>query len=459
MANISQALLDDIAAVVGPNGIIEDETRGPGQIVRPASTEQVSKVLKLCNDAGQEIVTFGGNTTMVRGTHRERGELGLSMERMNAIEEVDMASRTMTVEAGAILQTVQERAAEHGFLYPLDLGGRGSATIGGNISTNAGGNRVIRYGMTRDQVLAMEAVLADGTILPMQGKAIKNNTGYDLKHLFISGEGTLGIVTKAILRMRPAPVSENCGWVSVPSFAALTKFLSFMDAQAAGTLSSFEVMWAEYYEFITGDTTPHNPPVAYGAPFTVLLETQGASFERDQARFEDMLGEALEKELITDAVIAKNEAERKAMWEIRDDVNQMVAVWPLWSFDISVGIADMESYIKDLKDELTKRWPEHNLFTFGHLGDGNLHVIVAVGDGSEEAHHTVEGLVYGGVRALNGSISAEHGIGHDKRAYLSYTRSPEEISLMRQMKHLFDPKGILNPGKVFMDDNEPKPEA
>lgn len=451
MTGISAELLKDIEAVVGPNGIIEDEVRGPGPIVRPASTEEVSKVLKLCNDAGQSVVTFGGNTTMVRGTLRVLGEIGLSMERMNAIEEVDVASRTMTVEAGAILQVVQEKAVEHGFLYPLDLGGRGSATIGGNISTNAGGNRVIRYGMTRDQVLAVEAVLADGTILPMQGKAIKNNTGYDLKHIFISGEGTLGVVTKAILRMRPLPTSENCAWVSVPSFKALTEFLGFMDAAAAGTLSSFEVLWAEYYEFITGEKTPHKPPVAYGAPFTVLLETQGASLDRDAARFEEILGEAFEKELISDAVIAKNDAERAAMWEIRDDVFQMAHVAPLWSFDISVGIADMDDYIKDLKAKLTARWPGHNLFTFGHLGDGNLHVIVAVGDGSEETHHIVEELVYGGVRDLRGSISAEHGIGFDKKAYLSFTRAPEEIALMKQMKQLFDPKGILNPGKVFMD--------
>ncbi len=457
MTSVSADLLKAIEAVVGPNGILEDEARGPGPIVRPASTQEVSKVLKLCNEAGQGVVPMGGNTTMVQGTRRVRGEIALSLERMNAIEDVDVASRTMTVGAGAILQVVQEKAVEHGFLYPLDLGGRGSATIGGNISTNAGGNRVIRYGMTRDQVLAVEAVLADGTIIPMQGKAIKNNTGYDLKHLFISGEGTLGIVTRAILRLRPLPTSENCAWVSVPSFAALTDFLGYMDAAAAGTLSSFEAMWAEYYEFITGDKTPHRPPVAYGAPFTVLLETLGSDPERDQLRFEEILGEALEKELISDAVIAKNEAERKALWEIRDDVFQMGHVAPLWAFDISVGIADMDDYIKALKGKLTARWPDHNLFTFGHLGDGNLHVIVSVGDGSEETHHVVEELVYGGVRDLKGSVSAEHGIGLEKRGYLSYTRAPEEIALMKQMKQLFDPKGILNPGKLFMDE-ETAPE-
>lgn len=459
MGEISPHLLKDIEAIVGPGNVLEDEARGPGPIVRPGSTDEVSKVLKLCNDAKQYVVPMGGNTTMVQGTHRMKGEIALSLERMNRIEEIDKASRTMTVEAGAILQTVQEKAEDNGFLYPLDLGGRGSATIGGNISTNAGGNRVFRYGMTRDQVLAVEAVLADGTIIPMQGKAIKNNTGYDLKHLFISGEGTLGIVTRAILRMRPLPKSENCAWVACSSFDAVTEFLTFMDSKAAGTLSSFEVMWKDYYEFITGDLTPHNPPVGHGTPFTVLLETLGANQERDQAQFEEILGEAFEAELIADAVIAKNEAERRALWEIRDDVFQMVHIAPLWSFDIAVAISDMDDYIKTLRGKLSSKWPEHHLFVFGHLADGNLHVIVSVGDGSEEAHHIVEDMVYSGVRDLRGSVSAEHGIGLEKKAYLSWTRSPVEIALMRQMKQLFDPNGILNPGKLFIEDGDERPEA
>lgn len=397
------------------------------------------------------MVPIGGNTTMVQGTHRERGEIGISLERLNQIEEIDLATKTMTVGAGTILQTVQETAEENDLLFPLDLGGRGSATIGGNISTNAGGNRVIRYGMTRDMVLAVEAVLPDGTILPMQGKALKNNTGYDLKHLFIGGEGTLGIVTKATLRLRPLPTSNNCAYVAVPSFNALTSFLSFMESESAGTLSSFEAIWQDYYEFITGDLTPHRPPVPHGSPFYVLVENLGVDQEKDQARFEEILGEAFEKELITDAVIAKSEAERTAMWEIRDDVFQMVHIAPLWAFDISVAIGDMESYTSDLKAKLSARWPEHHLMIFGHLGDGNLHVIVAVGDDAVDTHHAVEELVYAGVRDLGGSVSAEHGIGLEKRDYLNWTRSEEEIALMLQIKSIFDPNGILNPGKVFKD--------
>jgi FAD/FMN-containing dehydrogenase len=450
----SADLLEKLAAIVGPKGIIEDEMRGPGAIVRPASTQEVSAVLKACNDAGQAIVPMGGNTTMVQGTARLHGEIALSLERMNKIIEVDLKSRTMIVEAGAILQTVQERAEEEGLLFPLDLGARGSATIGGNISTNAGGNRVIRYGMTRELVLALETVLADGTVLPSQGKALKNNTGYDLKHLFIGGEGTLGVVTRATLRLYPQVTSDNCAWVAVPTFDALTKFLAHMESASAGTLSSFEVLWQDYYEFQTGDLTPHGAPLAHGQDFYVLLENLGADQARDSARFEEILGQALEQEIIVDAVIAKSEAERDAMWEIRDDVFQLVHIAPLWAFDVSLAIGDMDTYTNDLKAALMKRWPEHRLMIFGHLGDGNLHVIVSVGDDSEEAHHAVEEVVYAGVRTLNGSVSAEHGIGLEKRDYLNWTRSDEEIALMKQIKALFDPKGILNPGKVFKDGTE-----
>ena len=442
-------LLSAIEDIVGPNGVIEDSARGPGPIVRPTSTREVSEVLALCNEAGQSVVAIGGNTTMVKGTERVQGEIALSLERMNQIEEVDSASRTITVQAGAILQSVQEAAAEHGFLYPLDIGARGSATIGGNISTNAGGNRVIRYGMTRDQVLAVEAVLADGTIVPMQGKALKNNTGYDLKHLFISGEGTLGIVTRATLRLRTLPISECCAWVSVPSFQALTQLLSFVESACEGTLSSFEAMWANYYEFITGELTPHTPPVPHGQPFTVLIEIQGMRPEQNQARFEEILSEALDNALIVDAVIAKSEAERQKLWHIRDDVNQVLQLAPVWAFDVSLAIGEMENYIKEVSAGLTQLWPEHHLHTYGHLGDGNLHLHTAVGDDAPETLHAIEEIVYKGIRARNGSVSAEHGIGLHKTEWLPYTRSDTEIELMQRMKQLFDPKGILNPGKIF----------
>ncbi len=452
MAPKATQLLQSIEAIVGENGIFEDDARGVGAIIRPASSDQVSEVLKLCNDAGQSIVPIGGNSTMVQGTHRGRGELALSLERMSVIEEIDSESRTMTVQAGAKLQDVQEAAEKNGFFYPLDIGARGSATVGGNIATNAGGNRVIRYGMTREQIVALEVVLADGTIIPMQGKALKNNTGYDLKHLFISSEGTLGIVTRAILRLRTLPTSQCCGWVSVPSFEALTKLLTFVEGSSQGMLSSFEVLWAEYYEFITGPSCPHSPPIPYGDPYTVLIETQGMDQKENTSSFEVMLSEAFSEGLISDAVIAKNMAERDRLWAIRDDVNQAIQVAPIWAFDVSLAINDMEAYVDEVKTALNERWPKNSLFTYGHLGDGNLHLLPAVGDGSNETRIAIERIIYEGIRKRNGSISAEHGIGHHKTAWLSYTRTPVEIALMKRIKQTLDPGDILNPGKIFGED-------
>ncbi len=452
MALKATQLLESIKAIVGGNGIFEDDARGVGPIIRPESSDQVSKILSLCNDTGQSIVPIGGNSTMVQGTHRGQGELALSLERMSMIEEIDTESRTMTVQAGAKLQDVQEAAAKSGFFYPLDIGARGSATVGGNIATNAGGNRVIRYGMTREQIVALEAVLADGTIIPMQGKALKNNTGYDLKHLFISSEGTLGIVTKAVLRLRTLPVSQCCGWVSVPDFESLTKLLTFVEGSSEGMLSSFEVLWAEYYEFITGPTCPHSPPLPYGDPYTVLIETQGMHQKENTTSFEVMLSEAFSKGLISDAVIAKNVAERDKLWAIRDDVNQAIQLAPIWAFDVSLAINEMEDYVNDVKNALNERWSKNSLFTYGHLGDGNLHLLPSVGDGSDETKFAIEKIIYEGIRKRNGSISAEHGIGHHKTAWLSYTRTSVEIALMKKIKQTFDPQNILNPGKIFGED-------
>jgi FAD/FMN-containing dehydrogenase len=437
-------------------GVIEDPARGPGPIARPRSTEDVSAIMKLCTEFKCPVVTIGGNTGLVMGTKRDGSELALSMELMSEIEEVDENSRTMTVQAGAILQRVQETAEKHGFLYPLDLGGRGSATIGGNISTNAGGNRVIRYGMTRDQIIALEMVLADGTVIPMQGKSIKNNTGYDLKHLAIGGEGTIGVVTRAILRMRTFPISQNCAWVGVEDWACLTKLLHFMDTESSGTLSSFEVMWKSYYEAMTGDTTPYAPPVPHEYPFYVLIEFQGGNQERDQARFEEIMIEAYEKGLVADAAIAQSEGERKTMWDIRDDVSQLFEngfidnkQLSFYSSDVSLAISDMDEFVKEISEELPGADTGSHLFVFGHLGDGNLHVNPC-GQGPDVPSPKELGeIIYRAVRKRGGSISAEHGIGLKRKEYLNWTRSDTEIELMRQVKRVFDPDNLMNPGKIF----------
>jgi FAD/FMN-containing dehydrogenase len=420
----------------------------PLALVKPASTVEVSTILRLCHAAGQAVVPWGGKTGLVDGAVAE-GAVALSLERMNRIEEIDPVAATMTVEAGCILQTVCEAAEAKGMLFPLDLGARGSATIGGNISTNAGGNRVIRYGMMRDLVLGLEAVLADGTVLSSLNHLIKNNAGYDLKQLFIGSEGTLGIVTRAVLRLRPRPASQDTAFVALDSFDHLPQFLRHMDSALGGSLSAFEVMWDDFYRLVTTAPAKGRPPIPYGHPYYVLVESLGAHQEEDSQRFERALEAALEMGHLADAVIAKSQLERNQMWGLRDDVIQLARNFPIFGFDVSLKIADMEAYVAEVRQGLAARWPKSTLIVFGHLGDGNLHVIAGVGDNSDDARHGVEAIVYGALRPRGGSVSAEHGIGLEKRPYLDWSRAPEEVALMRRLKQALDPDNILNPGKVL----------
>jgi FAD/FMN-containing dehydrogenase len=420
----------------------------PLALVKPGSTAEVSAVVRLCHAAGQPVVPWGGKTGLVDGAVAD-GAVALARERMNRIEEIDPVAATMTVEAGCILQNVCEAAEAKGLLFPLDLGARGSATIGGNIATNAGGNRVIRYGMMRDLVLGLEAVLADGTVLSSLNSLIKNNAGYDVKQLFIGSEGTLGIVTRAVLRLRPRPASQDTAFVAVDSFDALPRFLRHIESALGGTLSAFEVMWDDFYRLVTTAPAKGRPPIPYGHPYYVLVESLGAEQAEDSARFERALAAALETGDLVDAVIAKSQVERNQMWGLRDDVIQLARNFPIFGFDVSLRIADMESYVAEIRQSLTARWPKSTLVVFGHLGDGNLHVIAGVGDAGDEAQHAVEAIVYGALRPRGGSISAEHGIGLEKCPYLAWSRGPEEMALMRRLKQALDPANILNPGKVL----------
>ena len=451
-------LLEKLSKVVSAGGLISGdaltERDFPGAnlpiaLVRPKSTEEVAQILRICHQAGQPIVPHGGLTGLVDATQSNQQELALSLERMNTIEEIDVQSRTMPVQAGVPLQTVQEKADEAGMLFPLDLGARGTATIGGNVSTNAGGNRVIRYGMMRDQVLGLEVVLADGTIISSMNKILKNNTGYDLKQLFIGSEGTLGVVTRLVLRMRPLPVSQEMALLAIDDFTKVTEFLNHIDSALGGTLSAYEVLWQDYYQLVTQPPAEGRAPLPDNYQYYVLLEALGGSITADQERFVTALTEALEQELIADAVIAQNQGERDALWAIRDDVGQVAQNAPIFAFDISVSLNHMESYVEELKASLTERWPDHSCMIFGHLGDGNLHIIVGNGDSSIEAKKAIDETVYAGLPARGGSVSAEHGIGLQKREYLSWSRNSDEINLMKMLKQSLDPKDILNPGKIF----------
>jgi FAD/FMN-containing dehydrogenase len=456
------AVLDALAAALGPRAVrsgdaISDRTDWLGQrrphsalaVLRPGSPEEVATALRICHAHGQALVPQGGRTGLVHGTHTNEATLALSLERLDRIEAIDPVNRTMTVQAGVPLQRVQEAAAEHDLLFPLDLGARGSATIGGNVSTNAGGNRVIRYGMMRDNVLGLEAVLADGTLVSAMHPMLKNNTGYDLKQLFIGSEGTLGVVTRVILRLRQAPRSQNVAFVAVPDFDRVTALLRRLDGELGGMLSAFEVLWDDFYQLLTSAPANNRPPFATRSDYYVLVEALGGDQQADEARFQTVLMGALDDELITDAAIATSQADRDRLWAMRDDVGQVRRHAPVQTFDVSLAIPDVEGYVEEVDAALGARFGEYANFVFGHLGDGNIHVVVGVGDGSDAARHAVEEIVYGALRSRGGSVSAEHGIGLEKKSWLSVSRSDAEIALMKTLKQALDPQGILNPGKVL----------
>jgi FAD/FMN-containing dehydrogenase len=450
VAELLEALGEDClitgeAVAERQSGIWRSDPIKARAIVRPRNTEQVSRALAICHAHGQPVVAHGGLTGLVESAITTPDDVAISLERLNQIEEINPVDRTMIVQSGVVLQTLQEAADEHGLMFPLDLGGRGSCTIGGNISTNAGGNRVIRYGMTRDMVLGLEAVLADGTVVSSMNRMIKNNAGYDLKQLFIGTEGSLGIVTRAVLRLREKPADQATLFVAVDEFGKLQKFLKHMDAELGGCLSAFEVMWNNFYRLVTTEPATNQPPIAQDYPFYVLVEAMGA----DEARTESALAEAYEQGLIVDAVIAQSEAQRQQLWAMRDDVAQTFRYAPTYAFDVSLRVSCMEDYLKQVNERLEAGWDDVHNFTFGHMGDGNLHLVISVGEGGRETRARVEACVYEPLESIAGSVSAEHGVGLEKKPYLGISRSETEIALMRTIKKALDPKGILNPGKIF----------
>ena len=414
-------------------------------IVRPRSTAEVSETMKLCHEFDQPVVAHGGRTGLVLSAATKPDDIVVSLERMNSIEEINSIDRTVVAQSGVILQTLQEEVEKHDLMYPLDLGARGSCTIGGNIATNAGGNRVIRYGMTRDMVLGLEVVLADGTVVSSMNQMIKNNAGYDLKQLFIGSEGSLGIVTRAVLRLREMPQERSTLLVAVDEFGKLPNLLKLLDSSLGGTLSAFELMWNNFYRLVTTEPALNSPPMSQDYPYYVLIEAIGAESEK----METTLQEAWDQGLIVDAVIAQSEIQRQQLWALRDDVGQAVRYLPNFTFDVSLRISHMVDYVEEVNRRLKERFPKVENFTLGHMGDGNLHFLVAPGEGDSSLRHDVEACVYEPLAEISGSVSAEHGIGLEKKPWLQISRSPEEIEVMRKMKRALDPKGILNPGKIF----------
>ena len=455
-------IVGSLRAIIGDNAVLDaadTATRSAGvwrpdnlqaaALARPATTEEVSKVMAWCHANDVSVVTHGGLTGLVHGADASPDQLILSLERMRSIEEINPVQRTATVQAGVTLQALQEAVEEHALMFPLDLGARGTATLGGNAATNAGGNRVIRYGMMRDMVLGLEVVLADGTVMSSLNHLIKNNAGYDLRQLFIGSEGTLGVITRLVLRLREQPSARNMALVGLENFDNMAAFLKHMDHALGGTLSAFEAMWQEFYQLVTTPPAKGKPPIAQDYPFYVLVESQGADRELDTQRFNNAMEAAYENGLIVDAAISQSESDCEAFWGLRDDVEQvMQGGFPI-IFDISLPIGEMDRYICDLKSNMKDAIGEHKLWVFGHLGDGNLHINVQVqAEDYLRLRPVVEQQVYAPLAAFQGSVSAEHGIGLEKKPYIGISRSNNELALMRTLKNALDSKGILNPGKV-----------
>jgi FAD/FMN-containing dehydrogenase len=419
----------------------------PAALALPRSTADVSAILKICFAGRIPVVPQGGLTGLAGGGVPIRNCVLVSLERMRAIVEIDPLAATMTVEAGAPLQAVQEAAAAAGWFFPLDIGGRGSCQIGGNISTNAGGNRVLRFGMMRDLILGIEAVLADGTIVTSLNKMLKNNAAYDVKQLFVGSEGTLGVVTRAVLRLFPNPASLCTALCAVADFDQVYDLLRRARSDLGGTLCAFEVMWPAFYRrAIVGR---RNVPLGPDFGAYVLIESMGSDPIRDSDRFNEFVERAGAHGVLADAVIARSVGEGFALWSIRDASGDIIKeLAPLANFDVSVETGRIGAFAEECGDRLQARLAGAAAICFGHLADGNLHLFVTA-TARPFPEREIETIVYGCVRDWGGSISAEHGIGLVKKPYLGYSRSPAEIAVMKSLKTALDPRGILNPGKVF----------
>jgi FAD/FMN-containing dehydrogenase len=426
----------------------------PLAVVRPDSPEGVAEAVRICAAHGVPMVPQGGLTGLAGGAHPVPGCIAISLERLTGIEEIDPAAGTMTVRAGTPLEVIQKAADDAGFLVPLDLGARGSCQIGGTIGTNAGGNRVIRYGMTREMILGLEYVLPDGTRVEGLNKMIKNNAGYDLKQLFIGSEGTLGIVTRAVLRLEPRPGCVHAALCGLDSYAQVLALLAAARRGLGPMLSAFEVMWPDYWQMVT-QTLGTRSPLAGAHGVYVLLEVQGLDEAVDGPRFMRWLEEVFEAGVVADAALSQSLGDVADFWALRDACAEFPTVLGRHcAFDIGLPVSAMDDFVQACRARLSAAMPEALALFYGHIGDGNLHVVALdraapQAEAAEKSAARICAITYETVRDFGGTVSAEHGIGLLKKPYLPYTRSAEELALMARLKAALDPQGLLNPGKVI----------
>lgn len=425
----------------------------PRAVAFPRSTAEVSEILRRCNAAGVAVVPSGGRTGLAGGAVAANGELVLSLARLNALGAVDPVGLTVRVGAGAVTAAVHEHVRNSDYLWPVDFASKGSSQIGGNIATNAGGVNVIRYGTTRAWVLALEVVTMDGTVLELGGALEKNNTGLDLRQLFIGSEGILGVITAATLKLTPVVRRHHVVLFALDSLAKVVKL--FAAARKSGLVLSA-------YEFFTSECLTRllshrqlTVPFATPYPFYALLQLDDAGDDAVEALCES----ALENDLAADAVVAQNAQQAANIWALREGISESLsATGRPHKNDVALPIAALEAFCADLETLVATKLAGWEICNFGHIGDGNLHINLMKPDAMsaaefEAATHATDELVFELVQRHRGSISAEHGIGLLKRSFLHYTRSAEEIELMRRIKHIFDPKGLMNPGKVLPDES------
>ncbi len=426
----------------------KESPKKPIAVLLPRCAEEVSKILQAAIVHKQALVVQGGLTGLSGGATPKAQEISISLEWLNNIQSVDTKAMTMTVEAGVTLETVQNAAKDLGLLFPLDIGARGSCTIGGNIATNAGGNQVIRYGMMRNLVLGLEAVLPDGTVINAMNTLLKNNAGFDLKHLIIGSEGTLGVVTRAVLRLFPQPKSRITVLCGVETFDQCITLLNNSRQSFTDTLSAFEVMWDAYYQASVLHSEQLRNPFDTVHKYYVLVEICGDDQDHDRHRMESFLSDCIEKGVVANAVVAQSEHQANDLWGIRDGIAKLIEVYNFpANFDVGISLGKMEEFVDKAIQRLQSEFDNIVIFPFGHIGDGNIHLSAAT-DVKEDTARIYD-TVYKMCADYDVTISAEHGIGVMKKPYLSVSRTREEIQLMKNLKSMLDPTGILNPGRVI----------
>jgi FAD/FMN-containing dehydrogenase len=465
-------LLDRLRAIVGERGLIidtreqqpyvndwRDQWHGrAAAVVKPANAEEVARVVTLLAESRVPMVPQGGNTSMCGGSVPDTSgsQVVINVSRLNRVREVDVANNTMTVEAGCVLANLQELAEQHGRLFPLSLGAEGSCEIGGNLSTNAGGTGVLRYGNARDLVLGLEVVLPDGRIWDGLRGLRKDNTGYDLKQLFVGAEGTLGIITAAVLKLFPKPRSRSTALVAMDNPAAAVALLSKLRESCGDRVSGFELMSRICVDLLLRHIPDSRDPLSQRYPWYVLVElSDSAEGNQLETLLQDALEDAAESEIIVDAVVASSEAQRKALWKMRENIPEAQKIDGVSiKHDVSVPVSRVPELIGLAGDALHKRFPDIRIVAFGHVGDGNIHYNCSKAEEQEakqffEEAPEVNHIVYEVVHSLGGSISAEHGLGVLKRDEIKHYKSEIELDLMRSIKRTLDPHGLMNPGKVL----------